>query len=95
LRFEYTYKINGEDCSFKAPFEFTNLSLNPTWEAAEELERGNIHTIDLSFETDAFIFEGKGVTPVDAIIVEMFYQNGVIDLETPGSPDRTMTGYPE
>lgn len=66
----YNYVINNETLSLKAPFEFTNLELDPQWTAAEELERGKIHSIDLSFEVDAFLFEsidGKGANNVNYV----------------------------
>lgn len=59
-RITYTYTISGEDVSFKAPFIQSNLSLDPQWTAQDELDKGNIHSIDLSFEMDAFLIENVG-----------------------------------
>jgi len=59
-RISYTYTISGEEFELKAPFYPINLSLDPQWTAQDELDKGNIHSIDLSFEMDAFLIENVG-----------------------------------
>ena len=88
---DYSYILKDSDgaeqtLNLQAPFTFTNLEFDPQWEAADELDRGKIHSIDMSFEVDAFLFEGRGVVPVNEVIVELFYNNGVIE----GTPDKVI-----
>jgi hypothetical protein len=55
---DYSYVINGKTFTFQAPLAFSNLSLDPQWEEQSEIDKGNIHSIDLSFEINAFLFKG-------------------------------------
>jgi hypothetical protein len=79
-RVDYNYIIRsaaGVDTTYqmKATFEFTSLEMDPQWENSADLEKGKIHSVDLSFVIGAFVFQGKNVVPVDEVIMEMFYNN--------------------
>jgi hypothetical protein len=57
---QYSYVINGSTLQFNAPLEYTNLEFDPQWEAQKEIESGKIHSIDLSFQIQGFMFHTRG-----------------------------------
>jgi len=61
----YSYNISGTTYNFKTPLIFTNLEFDPDWVATSELDRGNLHSVDLSFEIHSYIFKNKGTYGLD------------------------------
>jgi len=95
----YNYIFSKTDGSLityqmQAPIEFLGIELDPNWEAAQDIEKGKLHSIDLSFVISGFHFSGQGVVPVNEIIIENFYNNQPYDSASiPGDAtlDKTKT----
>lgn len=83
---DYQYIIDGKPFTFTSNVDFTNLELDPEYDAAEELQKGAIRSVVMDFKIQAHLFFGKGVQPVQGIVLESFYGPQIDD---PAAVDRS------
>jgi len=69
----------GREFEFEMLLDYTNLELDPEYSDAEELRRGNLHSVDMSFKVLGYVLQDRQTAPAEAAVFEDFYSGGFED----------------